>query len=35
MKVVPCLLLCIPYIVRFGAIAAYVRTGSLYTSDNV
>ena len=24
MEVVPCLLLCIPYIARFGSIAAYV-----------
>ena len=34
MKVVPCLLLCgIKF--ALGAIAAYVRTESLYTSDNV
>jgi len=24
-----------PYMARLGVIAAYVRTGSLYTSDNV
>ena len=26
MEVVPCLLLCIPYIACFGSIAAYART---------
>lgn len=31
MEVVPCLLLCIPYIVRFGSIAAYVRTQPVRT----
>ena len=29
--VVPCLLLCIPYIARFGSIAAYVRTWPVRT----
>ena len=29
--VVPCLLLCIPYIARFGSIAAYVRIQSVRT----
>ena len=24
-----------PYMARLGVVAAYVRTGSLYTSDNV
>ena len=31
MEVVPCLLLCIPYIARFGSIAAYVRTWPVRT----
>ena len=28
---IPCLLLCIPYIARFGSIAAYVRTWPVRT----
>ena len=45
MIVVSCLLLCgikfalceleSPYMARLGVVAAYVRTGSLYTSDKV
>ena len=33
MEVVPCLLLCIPYIARFGSIAAYVYTWPVRTQE--